>query len=308
MNALAGFIMRGRTQGILAIALLTILSWALSLASLLAAAALALPTLRRGGKEGLLLAAGALPAVALVGQFLLGNALQAGGYALALWLPVLMVAVVLRETASLAMAVVSAMALGLVMVAGIYAVIDNPATYWLAALQQFMQPMLEQRNAGVDPQLMAQTLQAFSRYATGAIAAGSVMTVLISLLLARWWQASLYHPGGFRAEFLQLRLPLLAGYAFLALLALLAVSSGGLAEFAANLLLPGLMVYILAGFAVIHALCSRSATGRFWLVGIYIGLMFVAPLVLLIALTGLSDSWLHWRQRLVPPGGGVTLK
>jgi uncharacterized protein YybS (DUF2232 family) len=101
-------------------------------------------------------------------------------------------------------------------------------------------------------------------------------------------------------------MPTAVGYGFLAALVVVTVSGGGMAEFAANLLLPGLMVYLLAGFAVIHAVCSRTPAGRFWLAGVYVGLMFIAPLILLIALVGLTDSWFNWRQRLAPTGGGGT--
>lgn len=301
MNALAGFIMKGRSQAILVTSVLTMISWALSLASLLAAAAVALPTLRRGGREGLFIMLGALPVVALAGQFIMGNALQAGGYSLALWAPVVIVAMVLRESASLSIAVMSALALGLLLVAGFYLVVSEPSAFWYDALERTIKPMLQQGGAELQEGLIEQTLRTFARYATGAIAAGSVMTVLISLLLARWWQACLYNPGGFRVEFVQLRLPAAAAYGFLILL-LAAAYSGGMAEFATNLLLPVLMGFLLAGFSVLHALCSRSAAGRFWLAGIYVGLMFIAPLILLIALVGLSDSWFKWRERLTAPG------
>jgi hypothetical protein len=237
--------------------------------------------------------------VALAGQMVLGDAVQAGGYSLVMWLPVLLVASILRETSSLPLAVLSALALGLVVVAGIYLALPDPAAFWLNTLQQTVQPLLEQRGTGVDESLISQTLGMFSRYATGAIAAGSVMTVLISLLLARWWQASLYNPGGFRTEFLQLRMPAAAGYVPLLLLAFMA-GRGGSAVLAFNLLLPAIMVYILSGLAVIHAVCSQSAAGRFWLAGIYVGLMFITPLIVLIALIGLSDSWFNWRQRFAP--------
>lgn len=300
MNALARFIMKGRSEGIMVVSALTILSWGLSLASLLAAAAIALPTLRRGGKEGALLILGALPIVVLAGHLLLSDAVQAGGYSLVIWIPVLLVAIMLRATASLSMAVLSALGLGWLVVAGFYALVSDPASFWMETLQRAVQPMLEQRGADVDERLVTQTLQMFSRYATGAIAAGSVMTVLVSLLLARWWQASLYNPGGFRAEFLQLRLPATAAYGFLILLLAVTAGGAGVMEFAMNLLLPALMVFVLAGFSVIHAACTRSAAGRFWLVGIYIGLMFVAPLIVMIALVGLSDSWFDWRRRLTP--------
>jgi len=303
MNALARFIMKGRSEAILVITALTILSWGLSPASLLAAAAIALPTLRRGGKEGARLILGALPIVALAGYILLSDAVQAGGYSLVMWIPILLVAIILRETASLSIAVLSALALGWLVVAGMYAMLSDPAAFWLDTLQQVLKPMLEQRGTGVDEGLINQTIQLFSRYATGAIAAGSIMTVLISLLLARWWQANLYNPGGFRDEFQQFRLPAPAGYVFLVLLIAGMASSGGVQEFSVNLLMPALMVYMLAGFSVIHALCSSTRAGRFWLAGIYVGLMFIAPLILVIALVGLSDSWFNWRQRFASAGG-----
>ena len=289
--------MKGRSQAILVMAALTILSWMLSLASLLAAAAVALPTLRRGGREGLWLIAGALPVVALAGQMIMGSAVQAGGFALAMWLPLLVIAMILRETASLSMAVMATVGLGILVVLGCYAVIGDPAAYWGETLGQAVRPMLEQRGAGGNEAALLQSMAVFARFATGAIAAGSVLTVLLSLFIARWWQASLYNPGGFRAEFLGLRMPKSLAGAFLLMLAV-AATGGGAGEIAANLSVPMFMAFLLTGFSVVHALCAGSPSGRFWLIGLYIGMMFMAPLLLLVALAGLTDAWLDWRRRL----------
>lgn len=303
MNALASFIMKGRSQAVLVIASLTILSWMLSLASLLAAAAVALPTLRRGGREGLILAACALPVVALAGQLVMGNGMLAGLYCLAIWAPVWLVAIVLRATASLPTAFMATLGLGILVVLGFYLVVSDPAAFWSSSLEATLKPMLEQRSGGnASEALISQTLQAFSRYATGAVAAGSMMTVMISLMIARWWQANLFNPGGFRTEFLQLRLPVKLSWAFLVVILAASVSTGGMTEFAVNLAVPFFMLYLLAGFAVIHAVCSAIQNGRFWLIGIYIGLMFIAPLVVVIVLVGLTDSWVDWRRRLIRGG------
>lgn len=298
MSALAAFIMRGRNQAVLAITVLTVISWGLSLVSLFASAAVALPALRKGGKDALLTILAALPIVALAGQALVGDAAHAAGYALIMWLPVLCVAVVLRETGSLASAIMTTAALGLLMVLGVYGFVSDPSAFWLSQLQRAVQPMLEQAGRVPDAALLQQTMALFSRYATGAIAAGSVLTVLFSLLLSRWWQAGLYNPGGFRIEFLNLRFPRWYASAFLALTAIAMAGSGGLSELSLNALLPLVMVYLLAGFSVIHAICNRSASGRFWLTGIYVGFMFFAPLALVIVLAGFTDSWADWRHRL----------
>jgi len=302
MSSLAAFIMKGRSQAILVISAFTILSWMLSLASLLAAAAVALPTLRRGGREGGVLMMAALLVVVLAGMAILGNAWQAGGYALAMWVPAWVMAIILRETASLSSTVLSAMGLGLVIVMGFYLVIPEPAEFWQSTLQQTVKPLLEQRGAAAGEPLLAQSLEMFSRYATGAIAAGSVMTVLFSLLLARWWQAGLFNPGGFRAEFLQLRLPMMAS-ALALVLVLMASIGGGIANFATNLLFPVVIGFLFAGFSVVHAVCAGSPSGRYWLIGLYVALMFMAPIIVLIALVGITDPWFNWRLRLAARQG-----
>jgi hypothetical protein len=302
MSSLAAFIMKGRSQAVLVISAFTILSWMLSLASLLAAAAVALPTLRRGAREGGVLMAAALLVVVVAGMAILGNAWQAGGYALAMWVPVWLMAIILRETASLSSAVMTAMGLGLLIVTGFYLVIPDPADFWQSTLQQTVKPLLEQRGEAVGEPLLAQSLEMFSSYATGAIAAGSVMTVLFSLLLARWWQAGLYNPGGFRGEFLQLRLPMIASALFM-VLALIASIGGSVANFATNLLFPVVFGLLIAGFSVVHAICAGSPSGRYWLIGLYLALMFMAPIIVLIALVGVTDPWFNWRLRLAARQG-----
>jgi hypothetical protein len=297
MSALAQFIMKGRSQAILVLASFTILSWLLSLASLLAAAALALPTLRRGIQDGAVVALAALPIVALAGQLLMGSAVQAGGFALVIWVPVLLVAWVLRSTASLSSALLTTIGLGVISVIGFYLVIDDVAGFWNDQFQVILKPILEQQMQGATDAPIALTLELFSRYATGSIAAGSVLSVILSIFLARWWQAGLYNPGGFRTEFMALALNKWAALGLMGLIALIALTGGELGVFIANLVIPVFVGFMTAGFSVVHALCGAHPSGRFWLIGLYIVLLFVTPLILLIALVGISDSWFDWRRR-----------
>ena len=50
-----------------------------------------------------------------------------------------------------------------------------------------------------------QSIQLFAQFMTGGVAAGTVYGLLFGLFMARWWQSALYNPGGFRAEFLSLK-------------------------------------------------------------------------------------------------------
>jgi hypothetical protein len=293
MRGLAAFIMQGRAQAVLAIAVLTAVSWGFPLVSLIAAAAVALPTLRRGAAEGAILITAAALAVAFAGWLVSGSPLQAVGHSLILWGLVWLTAVLLRESGRLALALTGAAGLGLVLVGGVYWVIDDPAGLWRDEMQHMIRPLLEQQPRQEDPELLLRSMSALARYFTGAIAAGSVLTVTLSLLLARWWQAMLFNPGGFRTEFHGLRLPAVWAYLWLALLGF--ATTG--AELAANLAVPVAIPFLLAGFAVLHALLSRTGAGRFWLMGIYVGLAIMAPLIVPVLLIGFSDIWIDWRQR-----------
>lgn len=296
MRGLATFIMKGRGPAILAICALTVFSWLVSLASLLSSAAVALPTLRQGPKEGAIVLAAALAVMTVISGVVFGVPLGAG-YALVLWGPMWLLAALLRESARLGWALSGAGAVGIVLVTGIYAAYDHPAALWLEEMRGFLKPMLERGQPGPEAELLWQSLSEFSRYMTGVIAAGLSLSLALSLLIARWWQAMLYNPGGFRSEFLALRLPSGLAYLVLSLMLLAGFAEGVMADIAWNLALPPSLLFLLTGFAVLHALFSGSASGGFWLAGIYVALLFISPLIVVIALIGFSDTWIDWRQR-----------
>lgn len=295
MRGLASFVMQGRAQAIAAICALTALSWFVSLASLLAAAAVALPTLRQGAREGAVVIAFASLGVAAISGLLLGT-LAPAAYALALWAPMWALAWLLRESGHLALTLASASGLAMLMVLAIYVIADDPAKLWLDELQRLSQPLLEQGGSEAQVDALRRSFEAFARYLTGVVAAGSMLSLSLALLIARWWQAALYNPGGFRAEFHALRFAPVAAYPLLALLGLAWGAGGIVSEIAGNLVIPGSMVFLLAGFAVLHALCAANAQGGFWLVGIYLGLVFMSPLAGLVMLVGFTDVWLDWRR------------
>lgn len=294
MRALAAFIMRGRGQAVLAIAALTLLSWAFAPANLLSGAAVALPTLRRGMREGGIILALAVPLVVLAGGFLLGSPLDTTGYALALWIPVWLIAALLRESGRLTVALAGTSILGLLVVVGIYGIVEDPASLWSSEMQHLAQPVPEQSHSEAEAEALWRSLVGISRYLVGIIAAGSVLSVVLSLLIGRWWQALLFNPGGFRREFLDLRLLPVSGYLWLVLLMFAWITGS---ELGTNLAIPSFVPFLLTGFAVLHALFSRSSAGGFWLVGMYLALIFASPLIMVVMLIGFSDPWMDWRYR-----------
>ncbi|BCX80708.1 hypothetical protein MIT9_P0284 [Methylomarinovum caldicuralii] len=213
MRFLASFIMQGRMQAIAVAATALMLSLLFPPLSLLAAAVVALVTLRLGWREGLNTLLAASLAAGLLGAIVLGNFVLPAAYGLLLWLPVWGTALFLRLSRDLGLTLALLTVIGMAGVILVYAVMNDPADFWYQRLQAVFGPVW--RQAGADTALWQPQLVTMARYMTGIMAAGMVSSLALSLIWGRWWQALLYNPGGFRQEFLALRLrPSLAWFTF----------------------------------------------------------------------------------------------
>jgi len=125
------------------------------------------------------------------------------------------------------------------------------------------------------------------------------VTLVVCLIIARWWQAALYNPGGFRAEFHALRLDRVQALALL----LLAFGFGAMGEgFRLWAWMP-LVPLLFAGIALVHALAAARGRGG-WLGLFYAALLVLAPLKQFVVVLAAMDSLLDIRGRwLKKPGG-----
>ncbi|MFC0326989.1 hypothetical protein [Halomonas organivorans] len=119
-----------------------------------------------------------------------------------------------------------------------------------------------------------------------------LLAAVACLALARSWQAGLYNPGGFREEFHALRL---APRELLVLMVILAVG--------AVLVLPGLglMLWVpllVAGIALVHGVIGLKGMNGLWLVAFYVLLITTWPMILIVLLAALIDSFADFRARL----------
>ena len=300
MRLLAAFVMRGRLQALAAVAVLAALSLVLPPIGLIGAAVVALVTLRQGYAEGLLaLVSGAVVGASTANLLIHVPLLAATGYILAHWAQAWLLALVLRATVSLTVAMETAAALGVLGVAAIYLLLGDPAPAWQGLLQQIIVPALEQTGwqaPGVDYRA---AMESIARIMTGMVATTLVVGQILSLLLARWWQAQLYNPGGFRQEFHGLRmhrtLAIVGLSGFLA-----AISFSGLVgSIAADLALLISCLFVFQALALLHHGAAYFAAHIAWLVSLYalLILMFPGSLKLLAAL-GYADAVLDLRTRL----------
>jgi len=301
VQALASFTIRGRSQAALVIAVCALLSLIVPLVGLLSSAALALVTLRQGATEGLIVGAFAGLASGLLAFAALGSPLPVIGFVLALWLPVWVLCVVLRQTRSLNLTIQLAAVFGFLIVAAIRLQAADPAVYW----EELLEPLRESLVAGgvVDDALSQDLVTRVSRWMTGAFAATFYFQLVLALFIGRWWQALLFNPGGFGAEFRRFRVRPAVGYLALAVLPLALIMDQ--ASWAMDLLLLLTPLFFFQGLAIGHGLADALRANRGWLVGLYaLLLLFIPHAEILVAAVGWVDVWADLRARLVPGNQG----
>ncbi len=282
--------MRGRLQAILVASTLAMMSLLLAPLSLVSSAAVALVTLRRGASEGLLVlvcssvAAGILAALTQISyQFIVV-------YVLFLWLPIWLIAIVLREGRHISLAVEIAVLIGIVGIVAYYLYNVDPASMWKQVMPKMVPP-------NVPTEKIQQTIDVLAPYMTGIAAAGAVFGMCLGLFLGRWWQSVLYNPGGFKQEFLGLRVEPRLAMICLAIIGIAMVSSGAVSQIAWNTSILLLVLYTFIGTAVLHTVFANTKISQFAVPMFYITL-FVIPYTLLpVALVGFSDTWLDIRKK-----------
>jgi hypothetical protein len=297
MLGLATFIMRGRSQAALVSAVFAVLSLLFPLAGMLSSATVALVTLRQGPVEGLIVGLFAGLASGLFAFAALGSPAPALGFALALWLPVWVLALVLRNTRSQPLTVSLASIMGLMIILGLRIGVGDPGAFWSELMEPVRQGLVE---SGLVTEAGGKDLIAeVARWMTGAFAATFYFQALLALFLGRWWQSLLYNPGGFGAEFRELRLSRGLGILSLLLMAWLLVDENN--QWAADLLLLVTPMLLLQGLALIHWLVRTLQASRGWLIGVYALYLLAMPHAqVLTAGLGLADIWVDVRSRVRP--------
>jgi len=299
MRAFAAYVMRGRLQALLTAAGCALISLILLPFTYFSGAVIGLSTLRYGAREGLLVVAGAGIVLTAVLMIVMGSHMFGLAYILMFWLPMWLMALILRRTVSLAMVLVAAGLLGMLAVASVHFAIGDTLAWWGSIMEDNIKPLLKDAGIGVESQEGRRAYEMLGRIMTGTIAAVMLLNIMISLLIARWWQAMLYNPGGFRQEFHRLRLGKTAAIAAILVSVLAAAGSGKVAALAMDLMPLLTALYLIPGFALVHGVVAAGKGHVMWLVLLY-GLFVIAmpQMIVLLAVTAFTDSWVDYRQRL----------
>lgn len=299
MRAFANFIMAGRLQAMLVAASSAVLSLLLppvtAVLAYVGAGALMLVTLRLGPAEGARVMAGALLATGLFGWLALGQPVPVVIATLILWFPAWVLATALRGSQSLTWTLQLATAMALLGVLLAHLLVGDLAARWAEVLQPLGEMAAQQ--AELNPEEVRQLLDQVSGMMTGAVAATLLLGLLLSLALARGWQALLYNPGGFRQEFHALALPGWMGAVALGCLLGARFVAGTLGALLLQVGLVALVPFLFVGLAVLHATAARLGLKPAWLVALYVLLLILPQALVLVVVLGVLDGWFRFRRK-----------
>lgn len=296
MKALGDYLLRTRVHAVLAISVLTALSVLVSPFSyFISGAPMGLVALRKGPVVGLQVAAGCLLLIMLPAMAL---NLQPGmplAFMISVWLPVILCAGSLRSTQSQGLMVLGAGTLGVFLIAFIYVMLEDIQKWW----REWFELWKEYAPSEQALQQLEQAYQVITPLLSAIFASGFVVSLIITMLLARWWQSALFNPGGFRKEFYALRLTRILVFPTLAgLLVLLLAPAASIAI--RDFVIVMLVLYLFQGLSVIHGFLYTRARSRIWLVGLYC-MFFVLPHVILlfVSCVGLVNACLGGKPVLI---------
>ncbi|QYZ64840.1 MAG: hypothetical protein OI74_06265 [Gammaproteobacteria bacterium (ex Lamellibrachia satsuma)] len=296
MKGLASFVMRGPSQAVMVTTVLAMLSLILPLLGILSAAAVGLVTLRQGAGAGLKISLFATIACGVMMGIAFGNPLPSLGFLLLQWLPLCLLGVMLRSNRSLSLTTQTALAFGVLAIVAQYLMFGDPVAQW----KEQLQPLAEQfEQAGLfDSTQSGEVVERMAGWMAGVIAAGIFLQLAFSLFLARWWQALLFNPGGFREEFHSFRLQKAFAVLGIPVLVVLLVPAEQTPELARYLGLLLMAILFLQGLAVAHGSLAGRSSGQLWLVGLYFLLIVLMPqFVMVLTTIGLMDIWVDFRVR-----------
>ena len=310
MRVIASYILKGPLQAILAATVPAILSVSapLLLKMLLvyfSGIALALVSLRLGAKKGL-----AVLLVVTIATLATGQVLELDFYArldlwntVYMWALVWLAASIWYSSRSLPLMLEVTGLISILTVMIYFVAVDNPYQAGLDFLQPISQA-LNQPEAGLSSEELTRInamLQWVATMLAGSIVAYTALGAIITLFVARSWQAKLFNPGGWQQEFRALRLGRHTGIITIALIVGMVFSrhlgeSTGLILINISVIIG--LIYVIVGLGIAHALLALKDSSGFWLVGLYALLILlsqlVAPLLMALALT---DIWVDYRAR-----------
>lgn len=267
-------------------------------------ATIALVTLRSGPYAGVaLIGASWLCFTACLWFFWQESAILLSSGVAILWIPIWLLANVLRRTISMSGTLLSAAALSMAGVVLFYLVTQDPSAWWQGEISRWVDLLAKQLPAKTVTLNQVDIVNLLASLMTGVLASTFLLGCVLSLFIARWWQALLYNQGGFRQEFIELR----SDWRLAILATLLLFSaiwfSGTPGKLANDLAMIIMTLYFIQGLAVVHGILHGVHAHWGWLISLYAMLLIVPTQTIAgVSALGFADGWLNLRRFIQTKG------
>ncbi len=293
MRAIAKFALRSPTSASISAAAYAIFALFFAPFMVVSGAIIGLTTLRFGVTKGSRVFGMAI-LFAGTAYYLLLHQPQAVVLLLVTWVPTLIAAQLLRATENQGLAIVVCAGFAAIYTTAVRLTVPDVDAHWLARLQALGDAVRDQGGAFFDLDEMT-AVAGVMHEATIVVACLYWMS---AVLLARWWQAEIFNPGGFGTEFRQLVIPRAVSpiAAIVAVLALMQILSGAVRGLSSDLLVALVVLFAFQGLALLHHRVHKIGMARGWLIGFYVLLILMPHRVgLIIAFIGIADTLIDVR-------------
>ncbi|ABS78331.1 hypothetical protein CbuD7D7780_04805 [Coxiella burnetii] len=203
-------------------------------------------------------------------------------------------ALILRHTGSWQWVVKSAAMLGILAVGTVHIIFPDIKQTWAQLITHYLKTNDWTSTFRLGAGCSAEFVHHLAPIATGGFAFFVLFGMIVLLILARWWQASLSSPGRLQMEFTAIRInPVVAGLLLIASLGLI-WQPAWLIDMYPVLLLP----FMLAGLSILHRLVMNRKDMILLVLAVYVALLLLTFFtVIILAIIGLIDSFYNFRKR-----------
>jgi hypothetical protein len=203
-------------------------------------------------------------------------------------------AIVLRRFYSWTIAIETLTGIGLLMVLLAHLFIPGLADLWKSTLSNYA-AFFQNIKIGSIQFTSGEWINNIVSMMTGLTVLFGAIGIVLQLMLARFWFATLFNPSGFAQELAMIRVSRIASLVFLAMIVLTGFYHQVLLDYFPVLFLP----FIISGLSLLYfiAMIKRHWWPVFIIVAIILFVFFGLSIVLL-ALLSFIDSWFNLRLKL----------
>ena len=253
--------------------------------SWIASVIIGLVTLQKGNKEGLFTVFWAsLPAAIL---WYLGASLVFISLLIAQFLFVQFLAGIWRQYGSMTLMLEVVAGIGIIGLFFVSFYADGIREFWVNIVTKFS-------NLQFGPELNAYWNQLLIKISTGMMMSLLLLSNIVNVMIARWWQAAVYKPGAFVQEFITVR----AGKAISVLFLFCWIAIALDVNFAYGLVFVIAIPLVFAGLSLMHSMAMQHKNKIVLLIILYgMFIIFSIYFIPLLAVVGFFDSWYDVRGR-----------